>query len=72
MEPAHGDLSVRYCSYSLSCGIITNQLFIGTPDGQEYSKHVMSPETPAVYEEDIGLRGSIAKLPGINSVYVKP
>jgi hypothetical protein len=32
----------------------------------------MSPETPAVYEEDIGLRGSIAKLPGNNPVYVKP
>ena len=29
----------------------------------------MNPQTPAVYEEEIGLNGPISKLPGNNPVY---
>ena len=31
-----------------------------------------SPEIPAPFEEEIGLNGPIAKLPGNNPVYVAP
>lgn len=45
---------------------------VGTPDDNDYAKHPMNPETPAIYEEDIGLNGPISKLPGNNPVFVKP
>jgi hypothetical protein len=45
---------------------------IGTPNGKDGTQLAMNPETPAVYEEDIGLSELIANLPGNNPVYVKP
>lgn len=41
----------------------------GTPDGKAGVKSDMDPEIPAVYEEEIGLNGPVAKLPGDNTVW---
>jgi hypothetical protein len=41
----------------------------GTPDGKDGFKESLNPQTPAVYEEEIGLNGPISKLPGNNPVY---
>ncbi|KAG4437880.1 hypothetical protein IFR05_006640 [Cadophora sp. M221] len=41
----------------------------GTPDGKEGVKRDLDPEIPAVFEEEIGLNGPIAKLPGDNPVW---
>ena len=41
----------------------------GTPNGEMGTKSNLNPETPAVYEEQIGLNGPIPTLPGNNPVY---
>ncbi|KAK0125618.1 hypothetical protein ONS96_009452 [Cadophora gregata f. sp. sojae] len=41
----------------------------GTPDGKQGVKSDLKPQVPAVFEEDIGLNGPIAKLPGNNPVW---
>lgn len=42
----------------------------GTPDGKDGQPTNFNPEVPAVYEEDIGLKGNpITALPGNNTVW---
>lgn len=43
----------------------------GTPDGKMGTKKNLKPEASPVYEEEIGLKGPIDKLPGDNPAYVQ-